>query len=117
MAAPDPKTTDHRPDEVLNVPEFAEIIEYFKAELPERVRSLKSCGAERDLDGLQRLAHHRKVAAPGWGFPAVGQAARELEERLRFPAVAEPYLDQVRGELNALISLCRSYYTDADRAA
>lgn len=115
MAAPDPTTPP--PDPVLSDPEFAELIEYFKGELPERVRSLEACAAERDLDGLQRLAHQLKGAAPGFGFPHVGQAARDLEERLRFPSGPERTLDQIRGELNALISLCRSYYTDADRAA
>ncbi len=113
MAAPDPTT----PDPVLNDPEFAELIEYFKGELPARVRSLEACAAERDLDGLQRLAHQLKGAAPGFGFSRLGQVAGELEDRLRFPAEAERSLDRIRGELNALISLCRSYYTDADRAA
>ncbi len=113
MAAPDPTT----PDPVLNDPEFAELIEYFRGELPDRVRSLEDCAAQRDLDGLQRLAHQLKGAAPGFGFPSVGRAARELEERLRFPAGEERSIDQIRGELDALIALCRSYYTDADRAA
>lgn len=112
MSAPDPTI----PDPILHDPEFADLIEYFKGELPARVRSLEACAAEQDLDGLRRLAHQLKGAAPGFGFLEVGRAARELEERLNFVAGAERSLDLIHGELNTLISLCRSYYTDSDRA-
>lgn len=113
MAARDPTT----PDPVTNDPEFAELIDYFKGELPSRVRSLESCAAERDLEGLQRLAHQLKGAAPGFGFSDVGEAARKVEESLRVADPAERSLDRIRGELDALISLCRSYFPANDRAA
>lgn len=110
MAARDPTT----PDPVTNDPEFAELIEYFKGELPDRVRSLESCAAERDLEGLQRLTHQLKGAAPGFGFADVGEAARKVEETLRASGPEDRSLERVRSELDALIALCRSYIrTDA----
>lgn len=113
MAASDPTT----PDPILNDPEFAELVDYFRGELPERVRALESCASQGDLAGLQRLAHQLKGAAPGFGFPRVGEAARRLEDRLRHPEDVQPGLDQIRAELDALIVLCRSYFHDAGRAA
>ena len=86
MAAPDPTM----PDPALSDPEFAELVDYFRAQLPDRVRAFESCAAADDLPGLRRLAHQLKGAAPGFGFPEVGSAARRLEDALTHPAGPNP---------------------------
>lgn len=106
MAAPDQTT----PNPLLNDPEFAELIDYFRGELPDRVRSLEESAASQDLGSIQRLAHQLKGAAPGFGFHDVGAAAHQLEANLRSMEPAERSLAQIRSDLDALVLLCRSYF-------
>lgn len=106
MAAPEQTT----PNPMLNDPEFAELVDYFRGELPNRVRSLEESAAADDLEALQRLAHQLKGAAPGFGFSDVGLAAHQLEANLRGIEPAERSLAKVRCDLDALILLCRSYF-------
>lgn len=106
MATPD-RTT---PNPMLSDPEFAELIDYFRGELPARVRSLEESAAAADLGSIQRLAHQLKGAAPGFGFNDVGQAADQLETNLRAVEPSERSLEMIRSDLDALVLLCRSYF-------
>jgi HPt (histidine-containing phosphotransfer) domain-containing protein len=112
MPAPD-RTT---PNPMLNDPEFAELIDYFRGELPARVRSLEEFAAAEDLGAIQRLAHQLKGAAPGFGFADVGQAAHRLEATMRAAESTdstdstERSLSRIRSDLDALVLLCRSYF-------
>lgn len=96
------------PNPALNDPEFGELMDYFRGELPARVRALERCAAARDRAEVQRIAHQLKGAAPGFGFADVGRAAARVEEALR--ADAEASIDRVRADLDALIAICRSYF-------
>lgn len=111
MSASDPRATDP----ITNDQEFAELIDYFRGELPARVRLLERCAAEHDLDAVRRIAHQLKGAAPGYGFDDVGRAAKVLEERLIETGPEQRTLDTMRAELDALIGLCRSYYSNSAR--
>lgn len=109
MASTDPRT----PDPMLNDPEFAELVDYFRGELPSRVRTLERSVEACDTDAVRRIAHQLKGAAPGFGFPDVGRAAQVLEERLMDSDPDKRRLDTMRAEIDGLIGLCRSYFADA----
>jgi HPt (histidine-containing phosphotransfer) domain-containing protein len=105
MAPRDPAASDP----IHSDPEFAELIEYFRGELPDRVRALEASAAGGDLQTLERLAHQLKGAAPGFGFTDVGDAARRLEDGLRRLGPDAGSLDRIRDELEALVGLCRAH--------
>ena len=109
MASTDPRT----PDPMLNDPEFAELVDYFRGELPARVRTLERSVEACDIDAVRRIAHQLKGAAPGFGFPDVGRAAQAVEEGLLGSAPDRRRLDTMRAEIDSLIGLCRSYFSDA----
>lgn len=90
-------------------PEMAELVEYFLSQLPARIASLEKAAGDRDAKGLQTLAHQLKGAAPGYGFPSIGEAARALEQALRTADDSGDALDRVRPEFDALVAVCRSY--------
>lgn len=90
-------------------PDMAELVEYFVGELPDRVRSLEAAAGANHLDQLQSLAHQLKGAAPGFGFPSIGEAARAVELGLKQAEPEQRSLELVRSELEALLHLCRSY--------
>ncbi len=83
--------------------EMAELIELFVAEMPERICSLRSAFEQAATEDLQRLAHQLKGAAPGYGYPAIGVAAADLEEAAKQARA----LDDLRAELDELLNLCR----------
>lgn len=103
------------PDPYLNDPEFAELVAYFRGELPARVRSIEGCVATQNTEDLRRLAHQIKGAAPGFGFTDVGQAAKRLEDRLREEDAGAATIERVRAEVDALVALCRSYFVPGQR--
>ncbi len=90
-----------------NNPEDAELIGFFVAELPDRMCTLRTAVDSEDFDSIRRLAHQLKGAAPGYGFPTIGDAAASLEHCLKENSVNA--LDQIQSELDTLISLCESY--------
>ncbi|MEZ6233110.1 MAG: Hpt domain-containing protein [Phycisphaerales bacterium] len=85
-------------------PEMQELVEFFVSALPERIDAIRGALGEQRFRDLQRLAHQMKGAAGGYGFPAIGTAAGALEGTLK--QNEQPPLDQVRGEVDALIALC-----------
>lgn len=103
MNAPDPYSSQLDPSNA----EDAELISYFISELPERIESLRTATQNRDIENIQRIAHQLKGAAPSYGFPAIGSAARSLEQAAH-DATADT-IEQLNTELTALINLCESY--------
>ncbi|MCA9302744.1 MAG: Hpt domain-containing protein [Phycisphaerales bacterium] len=103
MNAPDPSSYSLDPTNE----EDAELISYFISELPERIHSLREASLAGDVENIQRIAHQLKGAAPGFGFPAIGSAARDLE--LAAIENTTGSIESLNAEINALINLCRSY--------
>lgn len=105
MTAPDPNAFSLD----INDPEDAELIEYFLGELPDRVDSIMVAFTNDDFEGLGRLAHQLKGAAPGFGFPQIGNEAGKLEDQLRDAADPADSIESLRSQVESLISLCKSY--------
>lgn len=85
-------------------PDMAELLELFVTELPERIDVLRAAVASDDLESVARLAHQLKGAAPGYGYPSIGESAAAVESMLRGSAAAS--VDAMRREVDRLIDLC-----------
>lgn len=74
--------TDNSPirSEFSNDEDFAELLEMFTAELPERMRNMKEKFAAQDVPGLTTLAHQMKGAGGGYGFPQLSEISARLEQ-------------------------------------
>ncbi len=107
MNAPDPNAFSLD----VNDPEDAELIEYFLGELPEKVSAIASALTGEDIKELGRIAHQLKGAAPGFGFPAIGSAADQLEGSIRELDGTVASMKSVQEEVESLLSLCQSYIT------
>ena len=105
MNAPDPNAFSLD----INDPEDAELIEYFLGELPDRVEAITTAATEDDVEQLKRIAHQLKGAAAGFGFPAIGSAAGELEGSIRELDDSLESCEDVRSQIDGLLSLCQSY--------
>lgn len=91
-------------------PEMADILELFVREMPRRLEALSEAWKRRELETLTHMVHQIKGASGLYGYPSVGQAARDLEQTLRQlvergTAVGPP---QLQSEFNRLLELCRS---------
>ena len=80
--------------------EIAHLLEGFVRRLPERLDAMERARGVGDLAGLADLAHQLKGAATGYGFPAITEAAAQLE------AVAAAR-GAVEHALAALADVCR----------
>ena len=109
MNAPDPNAFSLD----INDPEDAELIEYFLGELPERVDAITQAVSSEDVEELGRLAHQLKGAAPGFGFPAIGSAAAQLEGSIRQLDDSTEDIKLVQAEVESLVSLCQSYISQS----
>lgn len=105
MSVPDPNTFSLD----INDPEDAELIEYFLGELPEKVDFINAAADRVDIDSLRRIAHQLKGAAPGFGFPSIGTAAKELEGSIRELGESGEDIANVRAQIESLTALCQSY--------
>ena len=79
---------------------IAHLLDGFVRRLPERLGAMERALGTRDLEVLADLAHQLKGAASGYGFPAITEAASELE------AVAAAR-GEVERALAALADVCR----------
>jgi len=61
-------------------PEMIELIRQFVDGLPAKIESIRQSAAANDLATLTVLAHQLKGAAGGYGFPAITEQARRLEQ-------------------------------------
>ena len=86
-------------------PFLAELVGEFVGSLPERVAALRAAAAPAgadDAEELGRLLHQMKGAAGTYGFEPLGDAARDLEQRLA-EGLSE---DATRAAVEALCGLC-----------
>lgn len=97
-------------------PEIGELVELFLAELPARVGVLLSAFRSGDEDRVRTLAHQLKGAAGGYGFPTIGEAAKNLEAFLRSSDSGAEHLERVRSGVEELVNLCRQANQDAKPA-
>lgn len=82
--------------------DMIDLVELFVSELPQRVQALEAAIASNDVQQLARLAHQLKGAAGGYGFPAITEAARSLEQTVKSSAD----IRQLAAEVKAVVRLC-----------
>jgi periplasmic divalent cation tolerance protein len=100
--------------------QLAELRDFFRPRLTERVREIEAAwealreapnAADGSLDDsrrrLHRLAHSLGGAAGTFGFPAVGDAARELERHLQSAEAATAPMRPELGEIEPLVAALR----------
>lgn len=79
-----------------------DLVEMFVSELPGRVEAMHLALAHLDFVTLQRLAHQLKGAAGGYGFPAITDAAKDLEANTKMTSEVE----KLHSQLRELADLC-----------
>lgn len=82
--------------------DFAEIVEMFVNELPERIETMRTALESNDIESLQRAAHQLKGAAGGYGFPSITDCAKELEQSSKI----QSELETIKTQLNELADMC-----------
>jgi HPt (histidine-containing phosphotransfer) domain-containing protein len=105
MTAPDPNVFSLD----INDPDDAELIEYFRSELPARVDSIMAAFTNDEFGELERIAHQLKGAAAGFGFPSIGVEAAKLEEQIKGSTDLTGEISELRARVDQLVSLCNSY--------
>jgi len=84
--------------------DMSELIEYFLAELKDRIGGLEHAMMLGDHERLRQLAHQLKGAAGGYGYPSITNSAADLEFSL---AAEQAELSCVSEKVEALIALCK----------
>jgi len=84
--------------------DMLELVEMFVEELPSRAKSIESALNEQDLATLKSLAHQLKGAAGGYGFPAITEMARDLEETCEM----QGDLEKLKAQTQQIIAMCHS---------
>lgn len=64
---------------------FAEVVETFLRELPERLNQLDRVLKSADFQQLAHFAHQLKGAGGGYGYPGLTQLAARIEAEARRP--------------------------------
>lgn len=90
--------------EFASDPDMMELVELYVEDMPERIAAMRTCWETADGEELRRLAHQLKGASAGYGFPSVGEVARELETVLKEDPAVE--LERIRREFDALVDEC-----------
>ncbi|MDD4891374.1 MAG: Hpt domain-containing protein, partial [Phycisphaerae bacterium] len=83
-------------------PDMAEVIDEFVARLPQTVAALSKWLANNCHEELRRLAHQLKGAGGGYGYPALTEQARKLEDAAKAGDV-----EDARLTLNSIHALTR----------
>lgn len=106
--APNPSGESPLVSQFAGDPEMAELVRLFVSELPERLEALTAAWSQRRIADVTRMAHQLKGACGGYGFPTIGQAAANLESRLRTlgASQAEGALESLKAEFGKLLELC-----------
>ncbi len=82
-------------------PDMFEIVEMFVDEMPSRSLDLRNAAADGSAEIVKGLAHQLKGAAGGYGFFAITDAARIVEEL----AIAQASEQQLIAAVDALTHL------------
>lgn len=93
-------------------PDFADLVEWYVGEMPERIVRLQALFAAEAWDDLRRLAHQIKGAAGSYGFPQITPAAGRLEMSI---VSADPETE-IEVALNSLLGLCAAVRMGAPTA-
>lgn len=88
---------------LTNDDDLADLVQDFVKSLQQRAASLDAAAQSESLTDIIRLAHQLRGASGSYGFDSIGLAAGELEMTGR----ASQSIEQVRNELDNLISMCR----------
>lgn len=98
-------------------PDFADLVDMYVDEMPERATKLQELYAAAAWDDLRRLAHQIKGAAGSYGFPQITPAAGRLEMSI----LQARSSNEIESELDSLLSLCNAIRAgaspDADSGA
>ncbi len=98
-----PKPQEPLRSEFAADPEMLELVELYVADMPDRVALLRRHWDAHEAEDVRRIAHQLKGASAGYGFPTVGEAARELEEALKDETQE---LERLAAEFDALVDVC-----------
>ncbi|HCT58081.1 MAG TPA: hybrid sensor histidine kinase/response regulator [Gemmatimonas aurantiaca] len=84
--------------EMSREPELAALVARFASALPDRVATIDVALREGRVDKAVQAAHQLKGAAGSYGYPAVGDLARELEQQLlrESPDTCGPTMDRLQ---------------------
>ena len=74
------------------------LIALFVEGLPSYLARLQQSEADKDLAGLQDLAHQLKGSAASFGFPEITELAKALEKALK---AKQPYNNHLAGLLHS----------------
>jgi len=85
------------------IPDLAELVDIFVAEMPERVQNLLARLDDGNWEELRRAAHQLKGAGGSYGFAPITPAAARVEQAIRnnLPEA------EIRRSVEDLTSLCR----------
>ena len=95
--------TDWLYSSIADDPDFAELVEMFVDEMPDRVQRLTSAFENRQWDDLRRAAHQLKGSGGSYGFLPLTEGAARLEHAVR-QQEGEEAIAEVLGEL---VEICR----------
>lgn len=107
-----------------------ELVAWFIGDLEKRVSAIRSACDDHDAARLRVLAHQLAGAASGYGFDEIGDAAREVEGRIRLTTERsdapfggtdgleeEMLLSALSEKTEDLITLCRRAIDGRGKAA
>jgi HPt (histidine-containing phosphotransfer) domain-containing protein len=81
--------------------EMADLLQFFFAELHERIGAMTEALEMGDMDRLRSHVNQLKGAAGGYGFPSITESAASVENALRRKPA------EIRQSLDELIALCQ----------
>lgn len=87
-------------------PDMAELVEFFVAEIGDRVQTISTAAQENNLNQLRTVAHQLKGAAAGYGFGPISESAGTLEQAIDAAGPAA-HAENLRSQVDELIDLCR----------
>lgn len=84
-------------------PDFAELVDLFVSEMPQRIELLETSTAPEHREQLRRAAHQLKGAAGSYGFQGLTDSAARLEDAVRGNEAEK----EIQDSLLELLALCR----------
>jgi HPt (histidine-containing phosphotransfer) domain-containing protein len=91
----------------------AKLVNQFVAGLAQRMAAMHAALETSDIVKLKSLAHQLRGAAGGYGFPAIGQAAHNLETGCAAGAPKPEEAGQLRHLVESLANLCSQTRAEA----